>query len=120
MDVHNVFIDGRSPLRVALNIAGNTLDTSHVAHGHDTVGFFSLINLNLCSSYYLVCHRLLHQVHLGLSDNLHQLVLKRDRKFVLSLALGIGGSRSALQLLDARGSSSLSNRCEVVLDGRVN
>ena len=101
MDIDNVFIDCRSPLRVALNIAWNTLDTSHVSHGHVTVGFFSLINLNLCSSDYLVSHRLLHQVNLGLSDYLHQLVLKRDRKFVLSLTLGICGSRSPLQLLDA-------------------
>ena len=67
-----------------------------------------VVDVHLGCPNNLVSDCLLHDVDLRLPDDLHQLVLKRDRELVGSLNL-IPLVASTLELLEPKGSSTLSD-----------
>lgn len=67
------------------------------------------IDLHLRRFDYLISYSLLHEVDLALADDLHQLVLERDRELAASWCSSSARAGSSFQILDAFHSTSLDN-----------
>ena len=82
-----------------------------------------MVNLNLSGFDDLVCDGFLHEIDLGLPNNLHHLILQRNGQLADSHSTILLLLRGASQLFDTLMSASLCNLIAhvrlVVLHGRI-